>query len=117
MACLPQPGQTLELGPNGRWFRLGEDESVSMGRRHAARRILVELARRHHAGLGPLELYDAFDVGWPDQNIDPEAAAHRVYVTISSLRKLGLDDLLLTEADGYLLDPATHLIGPPAQSW
>ena len=36
--------------------------------------------------------------------MQPEAAAHRVRVAISTLRKVGLSRWLLTRDDGYLLD-------------
>ncbi|MEM6991151.1 MAG: hypothetical protein AAF721_11655 [Myxococcota bacterium] len=34
------------------------------------------------------------------------AGANRVYVALTTLRKLGLRDYLLSQDDGYLLDPA-----------
>ena len=42
--------------------------------------------------------------GWPGERIVAKSGASRVYVALSTLRKLGLRDLLLSRDDGYLLD-------------
>ena len=43
--------------------------------------------------------------GWPGERMHPEAASNRVYVAITTLRKLGLKPVLVRRDDGYLLDP------------
>ena len=40
----------------------------------------------------------------------PEAGASRVYVAISTLRRMGLRDLLQRIDTGYLIDPATRVV-------
>ncbi len=46
---------------------------------------------------------------WPDETIQPASAANRLYVALATLRKQGLKRLLLTEEEGYLLDPKCEL--------
>ena len=69
------------------------------------RRLLCALAERHIEGGEPLDVHALFAAGWPGQAIGVEAATHRVYVTLANLRKLGLDEVLLTLEEGYALDP------------
>jgi DNA-binding SARP family transcriptional activator len=40
----------------------------------------------------------------------PDAARQRLRTAIWTLRKLGLEPLLLTRDDGYLLDPAVPIV-------
>lgn len=101
---------TLRLGPEHRWFELDDGERVSLGRRGAIRRVLGALVDRLENAPGEgLDVWDLFEVGWPDeQSIDTDAAAERVYWSVKTLRnKLGFDELLLTRDDGYVLDPAS----------
>jgi hypothetical protein len=43
--------------------------------------------------------------GWPGERMMAEAAMNRVHDALTTLRKLGLRDLLVTTAGGYMLDP------------
>ena len=74
-------------------------------------RILEELVARHGAGKGALDVYEAFDLGWPGEDrVEAEAAAERVYWVVGVLRRLGLDGLLLTSDEGYYLDPSATVL-------
>ena len=44
--------------------------------------------------------------GWPGERMLPAAARNRLHVTLTTLRKLGLRELLQANEGGYLLDPA-----------
>lgn len=94
----------LVVGPEGRWFRRASGEEGDLRRRGALRRILDALADQHGEKPEPLDVYEMFEVGWPDQEIDPDHAKDRVYWAVRELRKAGLDDLLLTTDDGYVFD-------------
>jgi tetratricopeptide (TPR) repeat protein len=94
----------LIVGPEGRWFET-DGETTDLRRRGSLRRILATLAERHGHSTEGLEVYDMFDIGWPDQEIEPNSAADRVYWAVRELRKAGLDELLQTTDEGYLLDP------------
>ena len=108
----------LEVGPGGRWFRF-EDAVVDLSRRGANRRILAAFvaARRERPGEA-LDRDAVFEAGWPGQSISPDSAAHRVRVAVSSLRKAGLEAVLVRLGEGWLLRPDVALeegsIEPPA---
>ena len=54
----------------------------------------------------PRTLVDALiEAGWPGERMRPDAAGKRLRTAIWTLRKAGLEALLLTRHDGYLLDP------------
>jgi predicted ATPase len=90
-----------------RWFKLPDEDEVDITRRGPARRILHALADSHIRDAGtPMTLDDIIDAGWPDEQLLPEAGANRAYVTISTLRGLGLRDHIVTTDDGYMFDPS-----------
>jgi hypothetical protein len=67
--------------------------------------MLEQLARARQSRPGAaVSLEDLQQAAWPDERMLAAAGAHRVRVAVSTLRKLGLRDLLLTRDDGYLLD-------------
>ena len=111
----PEPAPSLdlpaiEIGPDGRWFRRGDAEPVDLSRRGAMRRILIRLVRLRvetpGAGLDQERLQE---VGWPQQMLHPESGRARVYTAVRSLRRLGLEGVLVTREEGYLLDPDVAL--------
>jgi hypothetical protein len=52
---------------------------------------------------------ELLEAGWPGERVGPEAGFARVRNALSTLRKMGLRDVLLTRDDGYLLDPAVPI--------
>ena len=100
----------LRIGAEVRSFCVAGREPVDLSTRGALQRILRALVaqrkRDPHATLSPDDLLQA---GWPDDKVDPTAGAQRVYVAISTLRKMGLKGLLLRRDDGYMLDPAQEI--------
>jgi DNA-binding SARP family transcriptional activator len=74
------------------------------------RRLLVALAegRRELPGRA-LSKDELVEAGWPGERMSPEAADKRLRTAVWSLRKAGLEGLLLTRDDGYLLDPLVPL--------
>jgi hypothetical protein len=101
-AALP----VLVVGPEARWFRVGEGAPVRMEKSRSARLILTRLTELRVASPGRgLPLGALFEVGWPGERIARSAAKNRVYVTLTKLRQLGLAGLLLSRDDGFLLAP------------
>ncbi|MFT3770384.1 MAG: tetratricopeptide repeat protein [Minicystis sp.] len=97
----------LVVGPEARWFRVRDGEPVRMLKARAARLMLFRLVRcRLEAPGRALPLDALFEAGWPGERIPRQAAANRVHVTLTKLRKVGLAGLLLSRDDGFLLDPA-----------
>ena len=98
------PQQALMVGALGRWFRVPGKDTVSLVRRKPISRILAHLVSRHQQSSDNTSSWQELQAaGWPDQRLLPEAGAHRVRVAISTLRKLGLGDLLETRSEGYCL--------------
>jgi len=97
----------LVVGPEGRWFRPPHGEPQSLARRRPLADILARLATARQETPGaPLGWEALRDAAWPGERMQASAAAHRVRVALSTLRKLGLRDQLLSTQDGYALDPA-----------
>lgn len=107
----PHAAACIEVERTGRWFQLPFNERVSLGTRGALRRILAGLSadrlERPGRTRSPEEV---FAIGWPGQRCHPESAQARVYVAISSLRKLGLRDVIRRAHDGYFVDPDQELL-------
>lgn len=103
------PG-ALEMDREAMWFRVGDRPRVDLRRRRALRLVLAALAAERRTSPGtPLAMSHLVEVGWPGEKIRVEAGMSRLYVTIRSLRELGLRHALLRQDDGYLLDPSTPL--------
>ena len=108
--------EVLQVGPEGRWFRLGDDERVELRTRRAPRLILVALVE--HSLVEPnargeaaaLSVEDLVSAGWPGQRMVVQAGADRVYTAVGTLRQLGLKDRLQRRDEGYLLQPALHIV-------
>jgi predicted ATPase len=99
----------LLVAKDSTWFSLGEGR-VDLSRRGPTRRILEALvvARLERPGTG-IPWNGLFEAGWPGQTIKPEAELQRVYTAVWTLRRMGLEDLLLSRDDGYLLDTAVSI--------
>lgn len=93
---------TLSIGPESRWFQLDHNSPVDLRRRGAPRLILQALVEAHfRLKNASLSVDELSIIGWPRESLEGKAAADRVYWAIRTLRKLGLEDLLLTTDGGY----------------
>lgn len=107
----PSAAPVLVVGPEARWFRVGDREPVRLLKSRAARLILFRLVRERSAAPGnALPLAELFQAGWPDERIAAKAASNRVYVTLTKLRHLGLAGLVLSRDDGFLVDPEATVL-------
>ena len=106
-AAEPAPeGAALLVDPEGRWFQAPGGPRVSCAKRQAMRSILVRLAQHRIDAPGrALTAADLLEAGWKGERMIPSAAKNRLYVTIATLRKIGLKDLLRGGDEGYMLDP------------
>ena len=114
-----QLGATLRITDDGRQLQIDDGEVVDLARRTTLRRVMALLIERHQqASSAPASLADVLAAGWPDERVTEESGRARVYVAISTLRKLGLDPLIERTEEGYRLVPTTppppRLI-PPAR--
>lgn len=95
----------MSIAEDGTWFEF-DGNHVDVARRGAVRRILAELAASRIERPGhPRTVDELFQVGWPGERIPYESQVRRVYTAIWTLRTLGLEEMLLTRDQGYLLDP------------
>lgn len=94
------------VGSGGRSLQALDASPVNLGRRGALRRVLLTLARTRLDSPGRgLSVDDLLHAGWPNEKMSYDAGVARVYTTIQRLRALGLQAVLVTRDDGYLLDP------------
>lgn len=102
----PASAVTLAVSRDGRRFIPPGGEEVDFSRRGPLRKIIVALAvaREESSGRG-LSADDVLEAGWPGDVVTADAGAARVYSAVRTLRTNGLEDVLLTQDDGYLIDP------------
>jgi transcriptional regulator of acetoin/glycerol metabolism len=108
----PAPGARdgFVVARNGAWFDAPEVSRVSLESRKQLASILAALAEAHRVEPGrALSVTDLVAAGWPGERVLPRAGASRVYVSITSLRKMGLRDAIERSADGYCLTDGVHI--------
>lgn len=100
----------------GRWFRPPGGAWVDLTNRRQLCQLLAGLLEvSQQKPPTTLSFHDVVDLLWPDERILPEAAANRVYKTISVLRNSGLGKILLSGTEGYCLDPNVTVIAIPGE--
>jgi hypothetical protein len=101
----PPAEESARIADDGTWFETAAGR-VDVARRGAIRRILAALAAKRTATPGEaFDVDELFAIGWPGEKIPYESQVRRVYTAIWTLRTLGLDGILITRDEGYLLDP------------
>jgi hypothetical protein len=104
-----RPGQSLVVGPEGRFVRTPDGATHAIGNA-AARRILDGLADRWSPAGSGLDLEGLFGLGWPGERAVAAAQRNRVHVALSALRKAGLKPFIVRDGIGHLLDPALPVL-------
>ena len=96
----------LVIAPSAGRYRPPGGEWEDLHQHPVLRRILFALVeqRRARPGVG-LSLEEIQRAAWPGERIRADAAANRIYVAVSKLRRRGLRDFLRSQDDGYALDP------------
>ncbi|MFO0755130.1 MAG: tetratricopeptide repeat protein [Byssovorax sp.] len=114
----PTPRPARVAGPPGRlvaaadgsWFEVGDGGLVSLERRTTLRTLLGALVDLHQRSPGAgLSSPDLIAICWPGERLQRTSALNRLRVAFSTLRDLGLRDVVIHDRRGYLLDP-THTI-------
>jgi hypothetical protein len=106
----PMATRVLHATRDGRWFQVAPSAGVDISRRAAPRRILAGLLQARTADPArALDVFGIVDLGWPDERLHPDAGRARAYTAIRSLRRFGLQDVLIRIDDGYVLDPAVPI--------
>ncbi len=103
-------GHTVRLERGAQCVTIDDGSVLDLSRRGALWRLADRIATQHLLAPGvALTLEDLQQAGWPDERVLEQAARARVYVAISTLRKLGMDSVLVRRSDGYLLDAETRV--------
>jgi hypothetical protein len=105
-ASTPRAAPRILVGRDAEWLETPNGMRHALGARRPLRRLLLALAeaRRDRAGA-PVTVDEMLQIGWPGESPLPEAGRNRVYVAVSTLRKLGLGESLQRWDAGYRLDP------------
>lgn len=102
--------QTHRVHREGLWYCGPDGELQNLSNRKTLARVLAVLVEALEQSRGvPLGIDALLARAWPDERINKRAGANRVYVALTTLRKLGLRDLLVRTDDGYMLDPAVPI--------
>lgn len=104
LSTAPPPEDALVVAPAAQWFRAPLGECVSLERRRPLARLLDRLVQERLQQPGhALSWEEVLAAAWPNEKVIASAGAHRVRVAVSTLRKLGLRELLRTVEEGYVL--------------
>lgn len=100
----------LVVGPDARWLRLPDGSQQDLATRQPLRRLLTRLVEQHREAPGQGLTLDALrDAGWPGERVIRDAAANRVHVALTELRRRGLRAWLLRRGNSYLIDPSLRI--------
>jgi hypothetical protein len=108
-------GETVTDGPfvlaaDGTWFQSPDGQRHDLASRRVLGRVLAELVAAHRRAPGaPVTVADLLAAGWPDERPVRKAGANRVYVALTTLRKLGLRELVARGDGGYSISPDAAL--------
>lgn len=90
----------------GRWMKLPSGRFVDMKAHRVLGGIVRTLAEERITSPSiPVPPQRLVESGWPGENIQPKAAKNRLHVALCTLRKMGLQDALITTPTGYMLNP------------
>ncbi len=102
MAAADADACAWRLAADGRWFQPPAGDRIELAHRVPLTRLLAALLAAPGTEV-PREVLIA--AGWPGERLLPDAAGNRLRVGLSTLRGLGLGDLIERTENGYRLDP------------
>lgn len=100
----------LTVHEDGSWFRVDGGQPVDL-RTRARYRVLLRMLVREHLRdpAATISVAAVIREVWPDEKLRHAVARNRAYVALCSLRKWGLEGLVLRTAHGYHFDPNVRL--------
>lgn len=98
---VPPTEDLLVVGRRARWAR-ARGATVDLSGHPSLRRILWSLCEADARGTS-MTTVQLLSVGWPGESPDIESGANRVYVAISTLRRMGLRGVIVRRDGGYAL--------------
>lgn len=99
--------RSLAVAKDGSLVRLPDGTELDLSRRHVSKRILMSLVHaRADRPNAPITVDTLIEDGWPGERLKRASALKRLRAALSTLRKLGMKDLIVRRDEGYLLDPS-----------
>jgi hypothetical protein len=96
----------LVVDPDGVHIVVPSGKRRSLRNHRSLRRIMAALVNRHRAGPDQvLPLEELVAAGWPGEKLRRDDMANRAYLALSSLRRLGLDEVVERHDGGWRLSP------------
>jgi DNA-binding SARP family transcriptional activator len=96
----------LVVEDEGRRVVLPDGRAIDLSRRKNVRLVLCALARARRDAPGVVVSPEALlAAGWAGEKMRADAATKRLHTAIWTLRSVGFEALLVTEGEGYMLDP------------
>lgn len=100
----------LLLGADSEWFSVAGAPRVDLSRRPLLRRLLSTLATQYERAPDEVvEPQTLIREAWPKEQYNAEVHSNRLHVALSSLRTLGLREVVIRSERGYRLQPGTEL--------
>jgi tetratricopeptide (TPR) repeat protein len=100
---LSPSSESWKASRDGAWFET-KGARTDLENRVPLKRIFARLIdARRSAPNTTVSLAEIIRAGWPGEDLIPHSATTRAYVAISTLRRLGLKDVLVSRDGGYLL--------------
>jgi tetratricopeptide (TPR) repeat protein len=110
----PGAPRALRVTADARRFQPPGGPWVDFSKRAAPRLVLKRLVeQRLRAPGSPLPLEALIEAGWPGQRPQGDSGPSRLHMALHTLRKHGLEGLLVRRDDGYLLDPSVGVVAVP----
>jgi tetratricopeptide (TPR) repeat protein len=100
----------LEMAAGGEWVSVRRGERIAV-KRPLLRALLLELASRRGSPEQRLVSRDELIATlWPEEALAPSVAANRLSVALSTLRRMGLNDAIVSTSEGVGFDPSLTII-------
>jgi tetratricopeptide (TPR) repeat protein len=98
--------RALIVEDEGRHVVLPDGRAIDLSRRKNVRLVLCALARARRDAPGVVVSPETLlAAGWAGEKMRADAATKRLHTAIWTLRSVGFEALLVTEGEGYMLDP------------
>lgn len=91
------------VASDGSWFEGPESEREHLGGRRVLRAVLSVLLDARKRRAGAIASREIARLVWPGERIVPRAASNRIYVAVTTLRKLGFGPTIESTGEGYRL--------------
>ncbi|MBN8616515.1 MAG: tetratricopeptide repeat protein [Deltaproteobacteria bacterium] len=100
------PAERFVFSPAGGGFVAPDGARIDLSRRATLARLLDALVQKRLAQPGVAASFDELiAAGWPGERVLPLAAQNRLRVAMTTLRNMGLRQVLVFRDGGHLLDP------------